>query len=52
MSIVLPLGSSAVCFIISAIAFYNDCLGLGVIFLLVGLLIVVLGLVFGRKSGY
>lgn len=50
MKVVLPIGGSAVCFVISYIAFHNDETGTGWLFLLAGLLVVVLGLAFGSKS--
>ena len=50
MKVIIPISGGVVCFIISYFAFHNDEDAVGWLFFLGGLLIVVLGIVFGSKS--
>jgi 1,4-dihydroxy-2-naphthoate octaprenyltransferase len=50
MKIILPLGTSAICFIISYIAFHNQETGTGWLFLGVGLVVFVIGLLLGQSK--
>jgi 1,4-dihydroxy-2-naphthoate octaprenyltransferase len=50
MNVTIPLGAAAVCFIISFIAFHGKENGLGWLFLLVGLAVVVIGVLLTRGS--
>jgi hypothetical protein len=51
INVFITIGSAGVCFIISWLSFESNQEGIGWLFLLVGIAIVVFGVIYGNKSG-